>query len=735
MRLTLRSLLAYLDGVLPTGDQEDLAGRVAASAVAQSLVGRIRRVIGLPGVGAPRLEGRGLGDDPNSVAEYLDNSLPGERLETFERICIESDMHLAEVASCHAILAEAVRDPAAVHDIDEAERQRLLRAVRQRLAGLAVETERQEALANAAVVRAAVAAEPAVDTILAAAPAGAAAGHRPAARSPWMAWASAALALLLLIALGGVLTWSVMRRGQRETAQRPQVAAPAPAAQPAAPFAEESVAVDKPDAAAPAPAPSVPEPVDSSPPAAEVVIPDVGPEEAEAVVVETAPPVAAPPAAPQPPAEPPVPAVAPLVPDGRALAIAALPTAAAVPALPQPAAAPAAPPVDGGFVGTGSLVLHRTADGDWGVLPAGGALGAREELVALPSSHPDLNIGGVTIRLLPGTEAITSIDADGTPRIEIVRGRMIARASRADARLGITAGRLAGTVTAGLTAPVAAAVDFTRPSGADPAAVPARQRAEVITTSGAIGWRQQPPADGPPPAGIAAEGMLEARSALVWDAAKPTLVAIEKRASDPEWTAATAAVDAVERRAREALAAKLVATEPLDRALQELVADRRSENRTAAAAALAMLGEYDAAVELLSADAPGRRLEPRQWAALEAQTVPLALTRGGTAAAALRQAFQKHGPHGKAELLDALARGFDDEALAAGADRRLVEALDEPDLVVRRYAIKNLVDIVKPSAADRLRYRADGLPDLRAEGVGWWRGQLEKGLIRRPPAG
>ena len=77
------------------------------------------------------------------------------------------------------------------------------------------------------------------------------------------------------------------------------------------------------------------------------------------------------------------------------------------------------------------------------------------------------------------------------------------------------------------------------------------------------------------------------------------------------------------------------------------------------------------------------------------------------------------------------AAGFGDDDLAAGADRLIVESLEDPDLVVRRYAAKNLFEIVQPSAADRIRYRPDGLPEMRREGATWWRVQLEKGLVRR----
>lgn len=751
MRLTLRSLLAYLDGVLPAGDQQDLAGRVAANAVAQSLVARMRRVIGLPRIGAPRPLGRGLADDANSVAEYLDNSLPSERLETFERICIESDMHLAEVASCHAILAEVVRSPTVLHDLDDVERQRLLRAVRQRLAGVAADAEREESRANAAVVRAAVqAAEPIGDTIFMPRTAGDVAalptGGSSVRRSPLLAWASVALAVLLLVTLSGVLAWSTMRGGPRGVAKQPAAVVPS----------AEEVAVREP--------PAIAEPRVADAPAPVGDLADAPPQTGKGAEVETLseplpeetvalePPVESPRAsdAPAPqtadegrPAQPPASPAAPdaqrvpqVVPQGNALAIAAVDRPAPLDGA-AAAQAPAADLIDrpaaAGFVGASSLVLHRLEDGEWAALPPGAALAPRETLVAVPGLSPDIAIGGVTIRLLPGAEVMTASDDDGTPRIVVGRGCVVARASRADARLGITAAELVGTVTAGLTTQVAMSVEVIRPEGGDPASA-SRVRAEVATTTGAIGWRQQASADGVMLEGIAEEGMLESRSALVWESTKPTLVTIQKRSGDPEWAVAIPAGDAVEKRAAEAVAAKLLATPSVGRGLRELAVDRRAENRCIAAATLALLGDYTAAAELLSADEPGRRLEAKQWTMLEGQTVSLALSRGADHAAALEQAFVTHGPHGKGEQIMSLARGFSDDELAAGAADRVVEALDDPDLVVRRYAIKNLLAIVQPSAADRLRYRADGLPDLRREGANWWRGQLEKGLVRRSSA-
>jgi len=114
MRLTLRTLLAWIDGLLPDIDRDELAAKIAVSPVAPRLVERIEEVTARPGLPAPRPDGRGLAEDANTAAEFLDNMLPVERLEAFERVCLDSDIHLAEVAECHTLLAEVARDPGVV---------------------------------------------------------------------------------------------------------------------------------------------------------------------------------------------------------------------------------------------------------------------------------------------------------------------------------------------------------------------------------------------------------------------------------------------------------------------------------------------------------------------------------------------------------------------------------------------------------------------------------------------
>lgn len=763
MRLTVRTLLAWLDHVLPPDEHRELDAKVAGSAAAHQLVDRIRRVVKQPTIPPPRLDGRGLAADPNSVAEYLDNCLEHERLEAFEVICVESDAHLAEVAACHEILATLARDPAATAPLDATGRRRLLEAMRHHSAAVSADGEHAEVAANGPQTRAAI--EPA--------PARPRGDSTPRRRSSRAAWGAAAAAIALLVALAFLLTEAIGRsrgpqRGERESqvvADDHPPAAVAPEAEPPAAASatvqsDKSVDSDKPaESGAPvagappvavAPPPAAPAPTESDvamPKPAQPAVADTPAAVAAAAPVAEATTSPARSAA-DASAVAASPGTQPRVPQGDALAIAAAPVpapgGAAVP--PGPAAATEKPAaVAGGdatlgFVTGEGLVIHRTAEegrAAWAALLPAAALGPREELIAPFGFQPDLNVRGVTIRLLPGTRATITADADGTPRVEVVFGRAVVRSARPDARVGVTAGGLAGTITAGLAGPAAISVDLDRVPGTDPTTEAARVRASVIAVNGGIVWRQgSMAADGSRPLleGIAPEGMLDARTSISWESVTPDVGRVVRLDSLPPWAAASPPVDKLQRNAAEALVARLLDTGSLEQSLRELADDRRVENRGLAASTLALLGDFDAAVELLCADGAGRRLEQRQWLALEAATVPLALARGANAAAKLRTAFENRGPHGKAEALFDMARGFSDEQLAAGAAETLVAALDDADLVVRRYAIKCLCDIAQPSATDRLRYRADGLPDLRREGVAWWRGQLQKGLIRRPGA-
>lgn len=786
MRLTLRTLLAWMDGVLAPAEQRQLGEKVEESAVARKLVERIGACVANPHLSAPRIDGKGLGADPDSVAEYLDNTLAADRLEAFETICLESDVHLAEVAACHAILAEVAKHPEVLPPLDPGHRRRLLEAMQHRVAAhphlSGPPRDRREAGVPS---QGAAPSGPTLPAPRDRAPAPAAGAALPAGaphrRTPWGAWALAGSALLLLGVLTALLVQSagLFRRQPRpagaiagldaakgdaadgpDAPRAPLDAAAEPVADvdpgadagetvaaagvtavdagrgPPRGLAELLAAADAADATADAPTASVqPLPGDGGEPAADGALGGEGtiapPGDDTAVD-----------AAPTPDPGP------RKVRAGDALAIAggARPRR---PAGPAPAAEgngiateiegdlAAAVGLEGdggdtslGFVAADGLLLRRVAAGDrswWVPIGVGTPLRSGETLVVPPGMHPELNLAGVSLRVLSRSVITLDTDAGNRPRVGLIEGRVVARSARGDARLGIVAGGIAGELTAGLDG----AVTVERRSAWTPGLgeAPAAVVAELFAVGRDVHFRTGD--DG-------AEVVIPARGGLHWESTASGGVAPLAPGRVPSWGTGAERIDPLMKNAAETFVARLAtlpeAREPaaaLDEVTLAMAVDRRVENRIFAATLLALEGSFDVAVELLCEEAPGKRLEGRQWQALEAVVIPVALARGPESAARLRKAWEDRGPPGRAEMLMAMARGPDDADLAAGAGRTLVEALSSTELVVRRYALKNLVAIVEPSVFDRARFRPDGPDEARRDGIAWWRALEEKGMIRR----
>ena len=108
MRLTLRTLLAYRDGVLSPQDAEDISRRIHQSEDAANLLKRIEALATRPEKASATVVGKGLGGDPNSLAEYLDDILASESIPELEKTCLQSNELLAELAGCHSLLSSAM---------------------------------------------------------------------------------------------------------------------------------------------------------------------------------------------------------------------------------------------------------------------------------------------------------------------------------------------------------------------------------------------------------------------------------------------------------------------------------------------------------------------------------------------------------------------------------------------------------------------------------------------------
>lgn len=754
MRLTLRTLLAHMDDVLDPADSKDVGEKIEGSEFAASLVRRIRAVTADPKLSAPRLHGRVAGLDSNTVAEYLDNVLPAERVEDFERFCLESDVHLSEVASCHQTLALVLGEPAEVPD-----------AARQRMRGLLTAYEKGQLDKSAANNRGSDGAGDAGQGPAATSAAKSATARHHGARrhtvevpeylkeSPSTARFWKALAVILLAGLLGLAMimafggFQIFDRGEDAVADKDS-----PPSNPAKSGEGEQSAVDETSA----------EPDDGSAEA-----PDnpahggdnvpVGPMDDDGAAQGNDQPAAPGPPGDDPtqalPDDPPVPVMPPgegtegqntnepsdnvaepqepsesdqpladptgnaggapeaTAPDATSPEATSDPEnpAKVLPPLPMPGGKAAV----GKYTLPGSVLFRRGADeGEWSRMPALGTLQAGDRLITPPTSRSQVTLdGGVILDMLGDTSVVLSApETPGAPPIvEIAYGRLIV----ADARepLVMQAGGEAFEISFNDAASGAAVeVQPFRTPGSSPIDAASRLQVDVYAFKGTTMLQHAGDAQ---PAVLAAP----ARRTLGLDAPAGDAVL-------PEWLSKQSLTSA-ERLAHASMEEGLrgEAGSMLLGGLLELADDRprkRNEVRTLACRALMSIGRFDSTIAAL-----GNSEFRASWPVLIESLKRHVARDSATAAAVLEALNMRYGEIRGAELFRMLW-GYSDEDLKGGEAEKLVAYLDHAELEFRVLGSWNLRDV---TGVGNVFYRPDSPPVQRKQYVRQWQQRLESGQI------
>ncbi|REK18210.1 MAG: hypothetical protein DWQ37_04805 [Planctomycetota bacterium] len=719
MRLTLRTLLAYLDGNLEPADAEDIGKKIEESEFATKLVHLIRDCTRRLRLDTPALVGRGLAADPNSVAEYLEYRLDDDRVPEFEKICLESEAHLAEVASCHQILTLVLGEPAEIEP-----------NLRTRLYALAGHVDAPPPQGDSVSAGAATTVAPGTT----AAPPTPPVVRRPKPEVPdylreksWRWGPIVAMVLIgTLLTFAGLLAFGPPHLRDRVTAlwsppaeDAEQAEAPAPPPDSATEPVEEDVPEGPPAAEEP--------PAEKAEPAEAAVVDDAPPGEVEmpAAATPSVPTPAAPPTTDEPgsepaPADEPGPSApaaematdaetvaAPLPPEptpipadlnpGGDVTPAEMPEGAApgspTPGAPAPEGAPAEPvpaptppPSTFGRLSTSKLEILLKFDpdsGDWMRMPAAAPLQTGDVLLSPPLYRPTLNLS-----------TNLNVQADGAARFELA-GWSPEQAPILDVAYGrflmLTVGkgsnplklRVDGHETL-LTfvdpeSTLALEVVRERVPGQDPVAEPSTAVVHVYSTGGLIRIEDE--------AGAIQELPYEAMASIVGGAVQDSV-----QAALPEWTTTEQLTDA-QGKARRELGGYLEKDKPIGLQLRELasaqhVLARHREVRTLAVRCLAQLDEFDSSLAAL--DDPDLR---HYWADVMGE-LQAAVVRSPESATKVQTALERHRGAADGALLYRMLWGYTGPQLKAGADRELVEALGRNDaLIVRVMGLLTLEDI------------------------------------------
>jgi hypothetical protein len=734
--LTLRTLLAYMDGLLDPKDSQEIGKKIEDSKYATDLFHKIRDVMRRLRLAAPSITERGTNLDCNTVAEYLDNAMPGDRVPDFEEVSLKSDMHLAEVASCHQILAMVLGEPV---EIDPESRQRMyqLPTVANR-----VDEERQAAVEAATMLSGdgngpmppaapplKVRPRPVVPEYLRDPPG----KSRLLPAAAIMLLAGATIGLLWVLFSANARQWLEARKpsaeesrgeGERPKAARSsdgETAKPSEASAAGGKDTGNTLAVA---GKSELPAPTVENPADHSP-ANPVPIPSKGTGTLAGLtpsgsnVLSPTPPL---------PMPPPVADHNVKLPDGD---VAVVPTAGSPPKStadaakagnPPPAPARVGPsPVPPGNAKLGRFtsdtqdVLLRFEEGSasWRRVLPEEFLAGHQALLALPTYRPRVVVlnAGVALELVNGTRIeLLPDNSQGLPGVDIAFGNLVVKPlAQEGARLRVAVRSHSGTITLASGESIAG-LEVTRVHdlGKHPEKALSHALTRLYAARGNAIWEEE----GKPPVRLSAP----ARLLLDGDAAD-ALPAADKEV--PNWITANT-VNELDQRAARDVSLALSADRAASLSLNELSEDRRREVRGLAARCLGYLGQFDPMTAALNdVDLHFK------WSDY-IQQLKEAIARGPETAASIRQSLEKKYTNDAAALYRMLW-GYTDNDLEDGEDARLVKYLDDESPIFRALAFENLKDITGKT----LSYQPEATTAAkRLKAVQQWKKLLQLGWIR-----
>lgn len=766
MRLTLRTLLAYLDRVLPADQLNDLKSRVESNENASKIIERLQEVLKESRLSAPKMDGKGFDGDPNIVAAYLDGSLPSERIADFEKLCLESDRHLAEVAGVHRVLADMIElernEPSTDRsEIVEATAEFLTPELRAKMTALPNEdltrsrfapTVKSPVAANGvaerAVAKAAHDHDKKAEAELAAPPVvGAPSEHdashdsKPAApppppspkrklevpeymrEQPRPMWPLALAALLFFAAIAGATWVAVNRPFNTEIAQNDEVQVEKGSSESksskdtSSSETKKQTVIVEPDGDLEAPEEMATKAKKSSKTSTtdsettEVITTDKTPPDVEVEGTVTEPGSATKETVD-------VESVTEKVPVDEP-AVSSIPEATEVP--PEPSRVSPASMLDIGRLAPGAEVLIRfdAKKGEWMRALPRSVLYSDEKFIVPPFFQPQLTFrSGIQATVVGPAAMSAQLVNKEVVALDIYDGRVLLLGTGMESRVvPVAIGPLVGEVML-VDAGSDAAIEVRTylPPGSDPLADP-NPRITVVTIfaiHGPVVWQPQ----GGEAVTIAPSHV---RVIIRGDSLNDDLT--KGPHASPDWVEGNR-LSTLDKITVNAIEPQLKSDRALPLALKELP-PRRSEVQAFAGRTLALLGDYEDILTALSHDV----LRQAYWKQ-DVETLRAEVARSPERAAAVKQALDRF-CSGRSDLLFRFLCGYSPEQLAEGGAEELVGSLESSDRDIRAFAIVNLQAITGNLA----NYNPSESVERNRAAILTWKKFLKEGKVayKSPP--